>query len=186
MQTQPGAGFGGGFGQARVLIPMEVAETLNTAQANDLRDIVRATPAKKTYQTLTVRVDGPSSVQSVEDAIKQMGYGAYSLLDATRNLRLVFAVFDLLLGLFGSLALVVSSLGIINTLVMAILERRREIGVLKALGAADRDVRSLFFVEAGAMGFAGGAFGVFIGWLIGRGMTFGTDVLFAPPKLAGN
>jgi putative ABC transport system permease protein len=155
---------------------MEVAETLNTAQANDLRDIVRATPAKKTYQTLTVRVDGPSSVQSVEDSIKQMGYGAFSLLDATRNLRLVFAVFDLLLGLFGSLALVVSSLGIINTLVMAILERRREIGVLKALGAADRDVRRLFFVEAGTMGFAGGAFGVLIGWLIGRAMTFGTDV----------
>jgi putative ABC transport system permease protein len=155
---------------------MDVAETLNTAQANDLRDLVRATPAKRTYQTLTVRVDGPSSVQSVEDAIKQMGYGAFSLLDATRNLRLVFAVFDLLLGLFGSLALVVSSLGIINTLVMAILERRREIGVLKALGAADRDVRSLFFVEAGTMGFVGGAFGVFIGWLIGRGMTFGTDV----------
>ena len=176
VQTQPGAGFGGGFGQARVLIPMEVAETLNTAQANDLRDIVRATPAKKTYQTLTVRVDGPSSVQSVEDSIKQMGYGAFSLLDATRNLRLVFAVFDLLLGLFGSLALVVSSLGIINTLVMAILERRREIGVLKALGAADRDVRRLFFVEAGTMGLLGGAFGVFIGWLIGRGMTFGTDV----------
>jgi putative ABC transport system permease protein len=176
VETQPGAGFGGGFGQARVLIPMDVAETLNTAQANDLRDLVRATPAKRTYQTLTVRVDGPSSVQSVEDAIKQMGYGAFSLLDATRNLRLVFAVFDLLLGLFGSLALVVSSLGIINTLVMAILERRREIGVLKALGAADRDVRSLFFVEAGTMGFVGGAFGVFIGWLIGRGMTFGTDV----------
>lgn len=176
VQTQPGAGFGGGFGQARVLIPMAVAETLNTAQANDLRDIVRATPAKKTYQTLTVRVDGPSSVQSVEDAIKQMGYGAFSLLDATRNLRLVFAVFDLLLGLFGSLALVVSSLGIINTLVMAILERRREIGVLKALGAADRDVRRLFFVEAGTMGLAGGVLGVLMGWLIGRGMTFGTDV----------
>ncbi len=175
VQTQPGAGFGGGFGQARVLIPMEVAETLNTAQANDLRDIVRATPARKTYPTLTVRVDGPSNVQLVEDAIKQMGYGAFSLLDATRNLRLVFAVFDLLLGLFGSLALVVSSLGIINTLVMAILERRREIGVLKALGAADRDVRRLFFVEAGTMGFAGGCLGVLIGWLIGRGMTFGTD-----------
>jgi putative ABC transport system permease protein len=51
---------------------------------------------------------------------------------------------------------------------MAILERRREIGVLKALGAADRDVRQLFFAEAGVMGLAGGIFGVALGWAIGR------------------
>ena len=99
-----------------------------------------------------MRVNGPSQVKEVEDAIKQMGFGGIFAARRDRNLRLVFAVFDLLLGIFGSLALVVSSLGIINTLVMAILERRREIGVLKALGAADRDIRRLFFVEAGAMG----------------------------------
>jgi putative ABC transport system permease protein len=98
------------------------------------------------------------------------------LLDATRSLRLVFAVFDLLLGIFGSLALIVASLGIINTLVMAILERRREIGVLKALGAADSDVQRLFFVEAGAMGLAGGLFGVVLGWLIGLGINLGTRI----------
>ena len=87
-----------------------------------------------------------------------------------------FTVFDLLLGIFGSLALTVASLGIINTLVMAILERRREIGILKALGAADRDVQRLFFAEAGVMGLAGGIFGVALGWLIGKALTFGTNV----------
>jgi len=117
-----------------------------------------------------------ADVKAAEDAIKAMGFSTFSLLDATKNLRLVFAVFDLLLGIFGSLALVVASLGIINTLVMAILERRREIGVLKALGASDRDVRKLFFVEAGVMGFLGGIFGVAIGWLIGQAITFGTNV----------
>jgi putative ABC transport system permease protein len=60
--------------------------------------------------------------------------------------------------------------------VMAILERRREIGVLKALGAADRDVRRLFLVEAGAMGILGGVFGVLLGWLIGQGINLGTRV----------
>ena len=98
------------------------------------------------------------------------------MLDATRNLRLFFTIFDLLLAIFGSLALTVATIGIINTLVMAILERRREIGILKALGAADRDVKQLFFVEAGVMGLLGGVFGVGIGWLIGKAVTWGTNV----------
>jgi putative ABC transport system permease protein len=70
----------------------------------------------------------------------------------------------------------VSTLGIVNTLVMAILERRREIGVLKALGAADSDVRQLFFVEAGIMGFLGGILGIGFGWVLGRAITIGTNV----------
>ena len=122
-------------------------------------------------------------MKAAEDAIKKMGFSAFSLLDATRNLRLVFTVFDLLLLIFGSLALVVASLGIINTLVMAILERRREIGVLKALGAADRDVQRLFFAEAAAMGLLGGVLGVAIGWLIGRALNFGTDVYLTRQQL---
>jgi putative ABC transport system permease protein len=103
-----------------------------------------------------------------------MGFRTFSLMDFTRNLSRVFAILDLLLGIFGSLALAVASLGIVNTLVMAILERRREIGVLKALGASDRDVRQLFFAEAGVMGLAGGAGGVLMGWGIGRIIQFVT------------
>src|SRR6202453_3502834 len=108
-----------------------------------------------------------------------MGFAVFSLLDATSSLRLVFAVFDLLLGIFGSLALVVASLGVINTLVMAILERRREIGILKALGASDRDVSRLFFIEAGAMGVLGGILGVVMGFTISRAINFGTNVYLA-------
>jgi putative ABC transport system permease protein len=175
VETEPEGGFGG-FGRGRLLIPLAVAEKLRATQSNDLRDLLRDTPAKRTYESLTVRVTGASQVQEAETAIKAMGFAAYSLLDATRSLRLVFAVFDLLLGIFGSLALIVASLGIINTLVMAILERRREIGVLKALGAADSDVQRLFFVEAGAMGLAGGLFGVVLGWLIGLGINLGTRI----------
>src|SRR6202007_1202473 len=87
-----------------------------------------------------------------------------------------FALRDLVLGNFGSLALAVASIGIVNTLVMAILERRREIGIMKAIGASDYDVQKLFFAEAGVMGALGGALGVVLGWTIGRVINVGTNV----------
>lgn len=172
IETDPAGGFGAG----RLLIPLELASSLSAAQVNDLRDAVRATNGKPVYGSLTVRAKSPSQVQAIEAAIKDMGFGTFSLLDATRNLRLFFTIFDMLLAIFGSLALAVATLGIINTLVMAILERRREIGIFKALGAADRDVKQLFFVEAGVMGLLGGIFGVAFGWFIGKAVTFGTNV----------
>ena len=164
-----------GFNNAGVYLPLEVAEGLQVVQQSDLRDVARSSEAQGTrYAALNVRARSPSDVAQLETRIAHMGFAAFSLIDVTRNLRTFFAIFDLFLGIFGSLALAVASLGIINTLVMAILERRREIGVLKALGAADRDVRQLFFAEAGVMGLAGGVFGVLLGWMIGRLIQFAT------------
>ena len=175
VETEPASGFGG-YGNGRLLIPIGVAQSLRAAQVNDLRDVVRGGPSKPTYASLTVRAKSTANVDDIEAAVKKMGFGAFSLLDASKSLKIFFRVLDLLLGLFASLALAVATLGIVNTLVMAILERRREIGVLKALGAADSDVKRLFFVEAGVMGFIGGIAGVILGWLIGRGLTLATNI----------
>jgi len=175
VETEPASGFGG-FGNGRLLIPLGVAQSLRATQINDLRDAVRGGPAKPTYPSLTVRAKSTSDVDAIEAAVKKMGFGAFSLLDASKSLKIFFGVFDLILGLFASLALAVATLGIVNTLVMAILERRREIGVLKALGASDGDVKTLFFFEAGVMGFLGGIGGVLFGWLIGRGLNLATNI----------
>jgi len=166
----------GTIGRSGAFVPLAVAESLRVVQGNDMREVVGNSimSAGQQYANLTVRVERASAVPAVQEAAQQMGFSTFSLLDFTRSMRRVFAILDLLLGIFGSLALAVASLGIVNTLVMAILERRREIGVLKALGASDRDVRQLFFAEASVMGLAGGATGVLMGWGIGRIIQFVT------------
>jgi putative ABC transport system permease protein len=164
-----------GQARARVFMPLKLAESLHVMQPSDLRDTTNA-GSSPTYTTIEVRVDGPANVQPVEDAVKKMGFNTFSITDATKSLRRFFAVLDLFLGIFGSLALAVASIGIINTLVMAILERRREIGIMKAIGASDSDVKRLFFAEAGTMGIFGGILGVALGWTIGRLINLGTNV----------
>jgi putative ABC transport system permease protein len=161
-------------GRARVFVPLKLVQDLHVMQPSDLRDTTSGN--EPVYATVSVRVEGPTYVQSVEDAVKKMGFNAFSIVDATRSVRRFFAVLDLFLGIFGSLALAVASIGIVNTLVMAILERRREIGIMKAIGASDGDVKKLFFAEAGVMGIFGGVAGVALGWVIGRVINFGTNI----------
>jgi putative ABC transport system permease protein len=165
-----------GQGRARVFIPLQYAENLHIMLPTDLREDTRSQASGQIYATLGVRVKDSNQVTTVQDSIKKMGFNTFSILDATRGLRRFFAVLDVFLGIFGSLALAVSSIGIVNTLVMAILERRHEIGIMKAIGASDGDVKKLFFAEAGVMGLLGGMLGVAMGWGIGRAINFGTDI----------
>ena len=161
--------------RAKVFLPLKLAESLHVMQPTDLREISHAGD-QPVYSSISVRVKNPAEVQKVEDAVKKMGFTTFSILDASRSLQQVFRVLFAFLGIFGSLALTVASIGIVNTLVMAILERRREIGIMKAIGASDADVKKLFFAEAGAMGILGGIVGVVLGWAIGQIINFGTNV----------
>ena len=165
-----------GAGSAGAYVPVDLALQLEPMQMTQTRLAGDRDPLANNYSALIVRATRSGQVESIENELKRQGYNTFSLLDATRNLRKFFAILDLFLGIFGSLALAVASLGIINTLVMSILERRREIGIMKAIGASDGDVQKLFFAEAGAMGIFGGALGVLLGWTMGRIINAGTRI----------
>jgi putative ABC transport system permease protein len=165
-----------GAARARLFLPEKLILSLHAMQAYNFRESSAANSREPTYSTIVARVSSAGKVDSVEQAIKKMGFNTFSILDASKGLQTFFKIVDLFLGIFGSLALAVACIGIVNTLVMAILERRREIGIMKAIGASDRDVQGLFFAEAGAMGVFGGLIGVVLGWAIGRAIDMGTNI----------
>jgi putative ABC transport system permease protein len=131
---------------------------------------------RRTYSSVTVKVKRPEDVDEAERKIKALGFAAFSLNDAMQDAKRGFLLLDLLLGLIGSIALTVASLGIVNTMVMSILERTREIGIMKAVGGDDRDIRLIFLVEAAIIGLTGGVLGILLGWVVGRAINFGANI----------
>ncbi len=93
-----------------------------------------------------------------------MGFRSLALLDQFKEIQQGFLVMNMILAAVGMIAIVVASLGIINTMVMSILERYSEIGIMKAVGASDGDIQRVFFFESSAIGFLGGIFGLALGF----------------------
>ncbi len=120
------------------------------------------------YDMLVVRAIDDSAVPTVLAAAEELGLQAQSLGAVLEIANRVLAVMQALLGSVGALALLVATLGVANTMMMAIYERTREIGVLKALGARNKEVRRMFTADAVLLGFIGGVVGLILGTLLGR------------------
>jgi hypothetical protein len=118
------------------------------------------------YETAIVRVSDPVALPQVRQRITDMGFGSFSIVDELDQIRTVFLIVDSVLGLLGGISLLVASFGIANTMIMSILERTREIGIMKAIGAEDREIKMIFFVEAAVIGALGGVIGVLSAWAI--------------------
>ncbi len=157
-----------------VMIPLAQARSMGTIDLSDLQNVL-SLGDKRSYTMAVVRVRGPQDTEEVEAKIKKMGLNAFSIADALQSQKKAFVLLDLFLLLVGSIALTVASLGIVNTMVMSILERTREIGVMKAIGASDPDVRWIFLIEASLIGLVGGVAGIALGWLVGKAINFSAN-----------
>lgn len=128
-------------------------------------------PSGKSFSQVTVNYDPHVLYTTIKDSIEAMGYRTFSFAAAFEDIQKTFVYFNMALGAVGLLALLTASLGIVNTMVMSILERKREIGIFKSLGADEGEIRVLFLVESGAIGFIGSTLGICSGWVITRIVT---------------
>jgi putative ABC transport system permease protein len=124
--------------------------------------------AESGYGSLMAKVDNSKNAAAAATEIKKLGVGAADAEASIKQQLTIFNVMGLVLGGIGGIALAVAAVGVVNTMVMAILERTREIGVMRAVGAKRSTVRTLFTFEASMLGFIGGVLGVAAGFGLTR------------------
>jgi putative ABC transport system permease protein len=148
---------------------------------------------KTGYNQVVVKVDQVDHVLDVNDQITALGFQAYTPLSFVQGINNFYQILQVIFGGVGAIALLVAAIGIANTMAMAILERTKEIGLMKAIGATNRDVLTIFLGEAAGIGFVGGLGGVLIGWLAGQALNVVAIVYLAgqassqggaPPSIA--
>jgi ABC-type antimicrobial peptide transport system permease subunit len=178
VEIREGAGQGGLrglFPGARIYIPLPAARQWSIEHRGPMSQVALAL-ARETgslsesksdgYDSAVVRVNDPVKLTAVRNRLKELGFASFSIVDQLEQFRTVFLIIDSVLGLLGGISLLVASFGIANTMIMSILERTREIGIMKAIGAEDREIKLIFFVEAAVLGLCGGVIGVIAAWAV--------------------
>ena len=137
------------------------------------------------YSGLFVIANDLEKVNTVRRDITELGYSTSAPENLVASVQRYLRVVEIVLGAIGAIALVIASLGIANALLAAVRERRREIGVLKAIGARDRDVQRVFLFEAGVLGLVGGIVGTALGYATALGVSAVVNGYLAAQGLAG-
>ena len=135
------------------------------------------------YNQLKVKTHSTSEMAIIRDTILGYGLLVSSLSDTVDQANQIFSIVQIVLMLFGIIALVVSAIGMFNTMTITLLERTEEIGIMKSIGASDISISMMFFMESAIMGFLGGCAGITIGWLGGLG--FNAIINFIAARFGG-
>ena len=146
-----------------IYMPLSDVEGYNTWSTGQ-----RVDRNKNGYNTVVVKVENVDVVLDVTDQITALGFQAYTPQSFVQGISGFYLVLQVVFGAMGAIALLVAAIGIANTMTMAILERTREIGLMKAVGASNRDVLAIFLGEAAGIGFIGGLGGVLISLGLGQ------------------
>jgi len=129
-------------------------------------DLFQSSQQAKGYSMVNIKLSSTKYIEPVKTKMEDRGFRTFALIDHLEEIKTSFIFMNMFLFAIGMIAITVSALGIINTMVMSIMERYKEIGIMKAVGASDGDVKKIFFFESGTIGLLGGVLGLTLGWLV--------------------
>jgi len=168
-----GRRFRGMLPAAGVYVPLKAANELAGRYTNPLTQVALQVAREsgmidegeaRGYPSAIVRVNDPATLIEVRKRLTELGFSSFSIVDQLDEIRTFFLIVNSAFGLLGGISLLVASFGIANTMIMSIFERTREIGIMKAIGAEDREIKLIFFVEAALIGLTGGVLGSLAAW----------------------
>ena len=182
----------------RILIPAEDGSKTNTEIVIDKEYIVRGITKEEgvlnammmlpelrnyvgieEYERVQVRVKASDNLPIVEKNLIEDGYRVTALSKTVEQASKIFQGIQIVLATFGGIALLVSAIGMFNTMTVTLLERTKEIGIMRTIGASPNDVKYLFVSESIVVGFMGGVTGV------AMGVTFGLSINLLLNLVAG-
>lgn len=172
--------FGRNAFNGGVLIPIGTAQKIPQLSFSSVWDLLGSKNSGDAYGSIQVRVENMQQIDPVAEHLRNMNVGVFSIIDQLDEIKRVFLILNSLLGAVGAIALIVAGLGIINTMVMSILERQREIGIMKAIGGSEKEIRMIFFTEVGVIGLIGALAGLVLGWLVTQVATMVVNTQILP------
>jgi len=128
----------------------------------------RINRSKEGYEMAMVKAKDSRDVTKLADTINNLGFQASTPMEFVQGINNFYTIIQIVFGGIGAIALLVAAIGIANTMTMAILERTREIGLMKAIGATNRNVMTIFLGEAAGIGLIGGLGGVLLAWALAQ------------------
>jgi putative ABC transport system permease protein len=129
------------------------------------------------YSQVKITAASQEVLSDVRKQVEGMGYVTTSVADTVSQINSFFASARIILGLLGMVALGVAALGMFNTLTVSLLERTREVGLMKAIGMKSVEVQELFLTESMVMAFFGGILGLLVGLVGGKALGAGLSLL---------
>jgi ABC-type antimicrobial peptide transport system permease subunit len=120
------------------------------------------------YSQARLYAEKKDQLATIRKQAEALGFNTRSAVDTVARINSLFGTLRIILGIMGTVALIVASLGMFNTFTVSLLERTREVGLMKAMGMRSNEVQRLFLTEAMIMGFSGGTLGIFVGFLLGK------------------